>query len=151
MRYTHLCVVLIPFHSCTILSCICYICSSVALASFLCPTHSCIALSLYRAHSCNTFIHASHLFMYRTHSCVTSVHASHSSILAHLLILRTHLIHHTRSTIHLFMRCIHSRIAPSKRYVASLLSCISHAACSPLTPFELALEGTRNHPRPNKN
>ena len=105
MRYTHLCVALIPLHSCIDLLCMCYICSCVAL------------------------IHVSHSLMRQLCSCVALIYSSH------LFIRCTHFMHHTRSTIHLFMRYIHSCIAPSMRYVASLFSRISHAACSLLTPF----------------
>ena len=113
-------------------SCVAIILVSRSLMRHLC---SCVALihvlrSLMRhLYSCVALIHVSHSLMRHLCSCVTLIY------LSHLFILRTYFMLHTRSTIHLFMRCIHSRIAPSMRYVASLLSCISHAACSLLTPF----------------
>ena len=109
-------------HSCVVFashSFMCRFCVALIHASFLRCTHSRVAL-----------IHALHLFIYRTHWCITLFMRR-----THLCIAFIHSSHSFNDTLHLLMRCTHSCIASSMRYVASLFSRISHAACSLFTPF----------------
>ena len=116
----------IRIHSCIALSSMCYICSCVALASFLRRTHlrvalihaspsSCVAIipvsrSLMRhLCSCVALIHTSHLFMYYAHSRVTFVHASHSFMRrTYSCIALTHASPLFMRRTHLFVALIHS-------------------------------------------
>ena len=132
MHYTHLCVALIPLLS--RISCVCATpvhASLFASQSFMRHSYSRVAL-IYLSHSfmrhlcsCVALIYASHSSMCRTYLCVALIHLLHSF----------HASHSFNDASHLFMRCIHSCIASSMRYVTSLFSRISHAACSLLTPF----------------
>lgn len=125
-------------HSCTLFI--------YALHSFIHHIHSYIAFFKCCNYSCIALTHATLLFMHYTHLCVPLINVLYSLIcyhclcvafiyLSHLFILCTYFIHHTHSTIHLFIRCIHLRITPYMRYVAFLLLCISHVACNLLNLF----------------
>ena len=93
-------------------------------------------------HLCIIVIYTLQLFIYYTHWFVTVIYALHLSMcctylcIAPIYLMHSfHISHSFNDMSHLFICCIHSCISLSMRYVTSLFSCISHAACSLITSF----------------
>ena len=127
---------------CSIFSCTTLTYALHSFLSFHISAVYVLHLFIHHSYSRLALIHLSYSFMRHICSCVTLIYVSHSPICCtYLCIALIHLLHSFHASysfndaLHLFMRCIHSCIALSMRYVTSLFSRISYAACSLLTSF----------------